>query len=155
MTNQDYRFCTEFAYEAKVILDPVQVATEKTPHGGRNVVRIKGGTFKGPDIEGEVLEGGADWQLIRPDGVRELEARYMMRTNDGVSIHVLNRVLSRPDPASGDPFSPGFYRRCVLSFEAPMDSRYAWFNTHVFLGTLTPATTEKESAVIIRVWKLL
>lgn len=155
MENSDYKFQTEFVYEAKVVLDPVRIATANTPHGGRNVVRIKGGHFKGPAIQGEVLEGGADWQLVRPDGSKELEARYMMRTHDGVDIHVLNRVLVRPDPESKDPFSPGMYRRCVLSFEVPMDSAYAWLNSFVFLGTLSSATTEKEAAVIIRVWKLL
>lgn len=155
MTNQDYRFSTEFVYEAKAILYAERTSIEKTPHGGRNVIRIKGGTFKGPRMEGVILEGGADWQLVRPDGVKELEARYIMRTNDGVSIHVINRVLTRPDPSSEDPFSPGFYRRSVLSFEVPIDSEYAWLNQYLYLGTLTPASTETESAVIIRVWKLL
>lgn len=155
MTNQDYRFATEFVYEAKAVLWPERYGIENTPHGGRNIVRIKGGTFKGPDIEGEILEGGADWQLIRPDGVRELEARYTMRTNDGVNIHVLNRVLSRPDETSTDPFSPGFYRRSALSFEVPMDCKYSWLNKFLFIGTLTSASTPEEAAVIIRVWKVL
>jgi hypothetical protein len=155
MTVPNYRFETEFVYEAKVILDPVMIITENTPHGGRNVVRIKGGVFEGPEIRGEVLEGGADWQLVRPDGVKELEARYAMRTDDGVTIHVLNRVIARQDPSSTDQYSPGMYRRCVLSFEVPMDSRYAWLNAYVYLGTLTSASTEREAAVVIRVWKVL
>lgn len=155
MNNDEYRFSTEFVYEARAVLWPERYGIADTPHGGRNIVRIKGGTFKGPDIEGVILEGGADWQLIRPDGVKELEARYTMRTHDGVNIHVLNRVLAREDPGNPDPFSPGFYRRSVLSFEVPMDSNYAWLNRYVYLGTLTPASTPEESAVIIRVWKLL
>lgn len=148
-------FSTEYVYEAKVLIDPDRIVIENTQHGNRRIINIIGGSFKGPKIEGIVLPGGADWQILRSDGVNELDARYTMRTNDGVPIHVRNRVLSRPDPESQDPFSPGYYRRSVLSFEAPADGAYAWLNKNVFLGTLTPATTEKEAAVIIRAWKLL
>lgn len=155
MRPEDYRFSTEFVYEARVTLNPERHSIRNAPHGTRNIVRIKGGTFKGPEIEGVVLEGGADWQLVREDGVKELEARYTMQTNDGVLIHVLNRVLAREDSSSTDPYSPGFYRRSVLSFEVPVDSRYSWLNRYLYLGTLTPASTPEEAAVIIRVWRLL
>ncbi|HEX8826495.1 MAG TPA: DUF3237 family protein, partial [Xanthobacteraceae bacterium] len=55
--------------------------------GVRRVVPIKGGEFAGPDIRGEVLPG-ADWQILRTDGVAELEARYTLRTDDGALIQV-------------------------------------------------------------------
>jgi hypothetical protein len=155
MMYEDYRFSTEFAYEAKVLIDPEHITIENTQHGTRRVIRIKGGTFEGPGIRGLVLEGGADWQILRSDGVNELDARYAMQTDDGVSIHVRNRVLSRPDQDSVDPFSPGYYRRSVLSFEVPVDCRYAWLNKFVFIGTLTPGNPAEEPSVIIRVWKLL
>ena len=35
----------------------------KTAKGNRFIVPITGGTFEGPNIKGEVLEGGADYQL--------------------------------------------------------------------------------------------
>ncbi|MDP3177710.1 MAG: DUF3237 domain-containing protein [Spirochaetaceae bacterium] len=155
MMELDDFFSTEFVYEAKVLIDPVRIVIENTPHGNRRIIRITGGSFKGPRIQGIVLPGGADWQLLRADGVNELDARYAMQTHDGVPIHVRNRVLSRSEPESTDPFSPGFYRRSVLSFEAPLECAYSWLNKSVFLGTLTPATTEHEVAVILRAWKLL
>jgi hypothetical protein len=150
---RDNFFKTEFVYESKVTIDPARISIEKSKYGGRNIIWITGGTFKGPNIEGTIIPGGADWQLVRPDGVTELDARYTLKTNDGVIIYVNNRVLSRRDPTPEDP--AGQYRRCVLSFEAPLGSKYEWLNKSVFLGTLTPATTEKEAAVIIRVWRLL
>ncbi len=153
--NSDNFFKTEFVYESKVLIDRERISIDKSKYGGRNIVWITGGTFKGPNMEGTVIPGGADWQLVRPDGVTELDARYTLKTNDGVIVYVNNRVLSRPDPASKDPASPGQYRRCVLSFEAPLGSKYEWLNKFVFLGTLTSATTDTEAAVIIRVWKLL
>lgn len=154
-TNAAYRFETEFVYEARVLIDPERILIENGPKGTRRVIRIWGGSFAGPTIRGTVLEGGADWQILRPDGVNELDARYAMLTDDGVSIHVRNRVITRPDPGSTDPFSPGFYRRSTLSYEAPVDGAYAWLNRFVFLGTLTPGPPDGEPAVTIRVWKLL
>lgn len=40
-----------------------------------------------------MLPGGADWQLLRHDGVTELEARYILRTDDGALIYVSNHAL--------------------------------------------------------------
>lgn len=151
----DNYFKTEFVYESKVLIDRDRIMIDKSKYGGRNIVWITGGTFKGPNIEGTVIPGGADWQLVRPDGVTELDARYTLKTNDGVIIYVNNRVLSRPDPGNQDLASPNFYRRCILYFEAPLGSKYEWLNKYVYLGTLTSATTDKEAAVIIRVWKLM
>lgn len=161
--NLSYGFSTEFAYEARVLIDPDRITIEGTPHGTRRIIRILGGLFEGPAIRGKVLEGGADWQILRADGVNELDARYTMLTDDGVPIHVRNRVISRPDPASTDPFSPGFYRRSVLSYEVPVGCAYEWLNQYVFLGTLTPGSPDddkpgaapEQPSVTIRAWKLL
>src|ERR1700736_3448224 len=58
--------------------------------GRRRIVPITGGEFSGPDIRGQVVPGGADWQILRSDGVSELEARYTLRTDDGALIDVRN-----------------------------------------------------------------
>ena len=60
-----------------------------TGKGTRTVIPITGGTFEGPEIKGEVLPGGADYQM-QCDGRTEIEAIYCIRTDDGVSIHVRN-----------------------------------------------------------------
>jgi len=44
----------------------------EVPGGRRRIIEILGGTFEGPNIRGRVLPGGADWQLVRPDGFAEL-----------------------------------------------------------------------------------
>jgi hypothetical protein len=124
----------------------------ESKRGERRVVPITGGTFEGPGIRGEVLPGGADWQLVRPDGVLELYARYLLRTHDGVLIQVVNRVLSRHTPGE-EP-----YRRSVIDLEVPLDSPYAHLNDYMFLGTLdVPQALEEgeEPYVIIGVYRLL
>jgi hypothetical protein len=121
-----------------------------------------GGTFQGPKIQGIVVPGGADWQLVRPDGDTELSARYTLETDDGVLIQVINRALIHiPDEvkakmAAGEPVDKSmYYVRSVLDFEAPLGSPYEWLNHAVFLGTVTQPKNPSEPSVIIRAYKVL
>ena len=104
----------------------------KSKYGERRIIPITGGTFKGPGIEGEVLPGGADWQLTRPDGDVELYARYTLKTKDGALIQVQNRVLIHMSKDGTPP-----YTRSVIDFEAPSESPHTWLNHAIFLGTLS------------------
>jgi hypothetical protein len=125
-------FKTEHVWDAKVAIgDRISVGPSK--NGERHIVPIKGGTFKGPKMQGEVLPLGEDWQLVRHDGDMELYARYLLKTNDGFLIQVINRALIHsPSGAKAPP-----YVRSVLDLEAPANSPYDYLNHAVFLGTLT------------------
>src|SRR5690349_5200932 len=82
----------EFFCRATVELAaPLEVGT--TPLGARRVIPIIGGHFAGEGFSGEILPGGADWQLVRQDGVALLDARYTLRTTDGALVYVSNRGL--------------------------------------------------------------
>ena len=105
-----------------------------TPQGRRRIIAITGGRFSGERVSGRVLPGGADWQLVRPDGVADLDARYTLETSDGALIYVRNRgyrhgpadILKRL--ASGESVDPGlYYMRTTPRFETG-DARYAWLN---------------------------
>ena len=126
----------------------------KSKDGERRLIPITGGTFEGPDIRGIVVPGGADLQLTRPDGDTEFNARYTLKTNDGVLIQVINRVLFHPPKNKDDKTGP--YTRSVLEFEAPSDSPYDWLNHAIFLGTLTvPQPMPKDKPyVVIGVYRL-
>jgi hypothetical protein len=70
---------TQFMWNARVtVADGIVLG--KSKHGWRRVVPITGGSFEGPNIRGEVMPGGEDWQLYRPDGDTELCARYLLKT---------------------------------------------------------------------------
>jgi hypothetical protein len=47
----------------------------EVPRGRRRIIPILGGTFEGPNIRRKVLPGGADWQIVRADGLAELDTR--------------------------------------------------------------------------------
>jgi len=68
------------------------------PHGRRRIIPIEGGTFEGPGLRGTVLPGGADWQIIRPDGLSELDTRYALRTDDGALIYIQNAGMRHAAP---------------------------------------------------------
>ncbi len=129
----------------------------ETPHGLRRIIPILGGTVKGPDLKGEILPGGSDWQIVRKDGVAEVEAHYQFKTDDGVIIYIKNVGLrvATPDVAAriarGEQVSPTeYYFRSIPQFEAPA-GKYAWMNNAIYV---CKAFRNPES-VVIQVWKLL
>ena len=145
-----------FIFGAQVTVDPPQDLGAFNK-GHRRVVPITGGVFSGPDLRGTVLPGGADWQLIRHDGVAELDARYTLRTDDGAEIHVHNRAL-RHGPsevmealAAGRTVAPdSYYFRGAASFETDA-ARYAWLAKHIIVC----AAAREPSNVKLRFYKVL
>ena len=62
----------EFAFELKVQVSSTQ-EVGVTAMGTRKIVPIMGGSFEGPEIKGIIVPGGYDWQLLRTDGVAEID----------------------------------------------------------------------------------
>ena len=144
-------FKTEFMWEAKVkIANMITVGESK--RGVRRVIPITGGTFTGPQIKGEVLSGGEDWQLVRPDGDTELNARYLLKTDDDFVIQVINNALIHIDTKT-----KAFYCKSVLDLEAPTNSPYDYLNHAIYIGTLKMPELKpgEEPYVVIGVYKLL
>lgn len=111
------------------------------PHGQRRIVPIEGGDFQGPRLRGRVLPVGADWMLIRPDGVAVIDVRATLQTDDGALIYLryggyrhgppeVMQALSRGEPA--DPST--YYFRISPVFETGA-GKYAWLNRIVATGT--------------------
>ncbi len=130
----------EFIFEAKVTLDPVH-EIGFTTYGKRRIIPINGGTFEGPNIRGVVVSGGADWQTVRADGTADLEARYTLKTDDGVLIYIQNKGIRHAKPevlarmAKGEKVDPSeYYMRTAASFEVA-DGKYAWLNKAVVIST--------------------
>ena len=127
-------------FRAEIALAAAQELGE-TPHGRRRIIGITGGRFRGERLSGRVLPGGADWQVIRPDGVADLDARYTLETSDGALIYVRNRGYRHGPPeiirrlASGEAVDPSlYYMRTTPRFETG-DPRYAWLNGLICVAT--------------------
>lgn len=135
----------DYVMQLRVNCDPA-VAVGATSVGSRVTIPITGGTFSGPRIRGEVLKGGADFQLVHNDAGRtDLEALYNIRTDDGVTIHVRNRGLIKQ--TGGDYY---FYTSPV--FEAPAESQYAWLNDAIYV--CRPDESGIPGGVVLNVWRV-
>jgi hypothetical protein len=129
------------AFTLTVTLAP-PIEAGAVPAGYRRIIPITGGTVDGPDLKGEVLPGGADWNTIRPDGSVHVWARYDFRTADGALVGITNEGSHRPS-GEIDPASFAMVTRPV--FEASAGAP-AWLNTDTFAGILRSG--EHGSAVI-------
>jgi hypothetical protein len=137
---------TELALELYVDIAPA-VVVGTSDNGTRQFIPITGGRFSGANgLKGEVMAGGADWQLRRPDGVNEIKAIYSIKTDDGAVIEVDNQGISVL-AADG-----GRYVRTTPRFHAPQGP-HDWLNKTSFVGTISPSP--QGGAVIIRVFKVL
>lgn len=102
--------------------------------GERRIIPITGGRVEGQRLRGEIIPGGADWQIVAADGTALLEARYTIRTEDGALIYVRNIGVRHGPPevlaaiARGEEVDPSkYYFRAVPTFETG-DARYDWLN---------------------------
>lgn len=116
------------------------LAIGRGPGGERRIIPILGGRIEGPRLNGEVLPGGADFQLIRDDGVAEIEARYTLKLPDGALVYIVNRGLRHAAPEDmarllrGEPVPPErVYFRTAPVFETASPA-HAWLHRSLFLG---------------------
>lgn len=129
----------EFVAEVSAIVAaPVVVGTG--PLGERRMVPVLGGRVDGPRMAGEILPGGADYQLIRSDGVAEIEARYVVRLDGGGLVYVVNTGLrhAAPDDMArllrGERVPPErVYFRTAPRFETDVPG-FGWLARSLFVG---------------------
>jgi len=124
--------------------------------GLRRIIPIIGGAALGPDINGRVLNLGADWQTVHADGAAHLDTRYALETEDGATIEIVNigvrhgpsEIMARL--AAGEDVDPNsYYMRSAARLETG-DDRYAWVNHTLFVC----AGIRRASAVEIAYYKV-
>lgn len=111
--------------------------------GRRRIIPITGGSLRGPRLNGHVLPGGADFQLVLSDTAADLDARYIIELDGaefaGEHIYIQNRALRRGSAADiarlvrGEPVEPAaIYFRGVPAFEVSSPA-LAWLTESIFL----------------------
>jgi Protein of unknown function (DUF3237) len=108
--------------------------------GRRRFVAITGGAVYGPRLQGVVLPGGGDWQVIKDGGVTSILARYFLRSADGAVIEVTNPGVRVAAPevieqlARGEAVDPSrYYFRTTPQF-ATSAKQYDWLHRAVFVA---------------------
>ena len=109
--------------------------------GERRIIDITGGEISGPKFSGRVRPGGADFQIIRDNGLTELHARYTIEDDAGALIYVVNDgIRFGPKEAlekikRGEPVDPALiYFRSFPRFETSAKN-YEWMMQSLFVAT--------------------
>lgn len=113
----------------------------QTPYGERRVINIVGGTVTGAKLNGKILPGGADWQIIRADGAADIFAKYTIQTEAGGFVLVTSAGL-RHGP-------PDVIEKLALGEMVPRDQYY--FRTCVRFETADPAAEWLNRVLMIAV----
>ena len=147
--------CLEFVTELRVrVAAPLEIG--QLAEGERRIIEIVGGDFTGPVLRGTIKPGGADWQLIRSDNVAELDARYTLLTDTGVTIYVANRGIRYAEPAVMARLVKGelvdaseYYFFSTPSFETDAPD-LQWLRQSIFVGK----GIRLPDMVVIQVWRV-
>jgi len=122
-----------------------KVTIGEADDGDRYFVPITGGHFFGKNIKGKVNAGGADWQVVRRDDIKEINALYSIETDDGVTIVIDNKGMVTSKSGKR-------YAITAPKFHAPK-GKYDWLNEGMFIGNITSIASPR--AVVIRVYAVL
>lgn len=131
----------EHAFTISIELAGLQWIKPTAIGATRAAVYAASGTIEGPRLNGRVIPmSGGDFPLVRPNGVIDFDARYLLEADDGAVIYMQNRgyrwgseeamaKLSRNEPL--EPHD--YYMRTSPKFDAP-EGPHEWMNRHVFVG---------------------
>jgi len=120
-----HAFDVRMNFHKRILFGPVSGGARQ------GYVAFKDGVVRGPKLNGKLLEySGADYAVVRPDGVVETNAQYLLEADDGTPIYIQNRGYIY----NTQPNSPGpAYFRCTPYFRAPV-GKYDWLNRTVVVG---------------------
>jgi hypothetical protein len=113
----------------------------QTTQGHRRIVPLTGGTFSGPELNGELVGGtSADWQIVLPDGTALGDIRYTLKTDGGALLYVRSQsvrhgraeVLARL--ARNDDVDASEYTFRAWTEIETAAAELEWLNKGVFIG---------------------
>ena len=131
---------TKFVFSLAIQIGAPIVAGD-LGHGIRRIIPILGGEVRGEKVNGTIFPCGADFQVIRPNGFTELDAKYAFETDDGAVVYIENiGIRFGPKPlldriAQGEIVDPSLiYFRSVPRFETGAE-KYRWLMQHIFIAS--------------------
>jgi hypothetical protein len=141
-----------FSYRLGLHLPPELIGP--TPEGLRLNFYLAGGELAGPRLRGRILPVGADWLLVRPDGVGILDLRTTFETEDGALIYApFSAVIDLGEDGyhallRGELAADGTSFRSVPRY-LTTHSDYAWLNRVqcVGIGQVFPSRAEARCDV--------
>jgi hypothetical protein len=107
----------------------------------RAAIWAESGTFEGPRIRGRVIPmSGGDYPLLRPNGIIDFDARYLLEADDGTPIYLQSRGYRWAEGDAMDRMSRNedvapdeYYMRVSPKFDVP-EGPHDWLAKHIFVG---------------------
>jgi hypothetical protein len=90
-------------------------------------------------FDADIAPGGADWQVVRPDGTVEIDTRYSARTADGEFVHFRTSGLRSGPPEVLEALLRG----------EPADASSYYFRLAVQLETSAPRLAILQRSLFI------
>ena len=119
----------EYAFELRAHFDPSH--SSHTPKGDFRYQDITSGEVKGERLNAQVEpDSGGQYDTVRADRIRDVDAHFMLKAENGEWIYVEHVGYRRPD---------GYYR-AIAYIDADTKGAYDWLNNTTFV------VTAKESA---------
>lgn len=141
MTTHPFLPKLEHVFTISIELAGLQWVKPTSQGATRAAVYAASGKIEGPRLNGRVIPmSGGDFPLVRPNGVIDFDARYLLQADDGAVIYMQNRgyrwgseeamaKMSRNEPVAPDEY----YMRACPKFDAP-EGPHEWLSRHVFVG---------------------
>ncbi|HWL46908.1 MAG TPA: DUF3237 family protein [Sphingomonadaceae bacterium] len=132
----------EHAFTISIELAGLQWVKPSSRGEMRAAIYAASGTIEGPRLNGTVIPmSGGDFPLVRPNGVIDFDARYLLKADDGAVIYLQNcgyRWAKTPEVAERMSRNEAvdhteYYMRCTPRFDAPAGP-HEWMSQHVFVG---------------------
>lgn len=126
-----YEFQAEFLCDIEADLS-VPELIGSVPEGVRTTFYLEGGTFEGPKVRGKIKPVGADWFVMRSDGVGQLDVRATLETDDGELIFVYyTGLVDIQGAVSQGAEEPRIYTNPAFRTSS---EKYSWLNSTFAVG---------------------
>lgn len=130
-------YMTRFSVD---LIAPIWELGKTSDLGKRRIIPITGGKFEGPLLNGEIMNNGADWQVVTEDGVAIIDTRYLLKTHDGALVMLQTKGFRYGPPevmakvAKGEVVDPNqYFFRLYMQFETSAP-QYKWLNSAMAIG---------------------
>ena len=122
----------EYAFELRARFDSAH--TSRTPKGDFRYQDITSGEVKGERLNARIEpDSGGQYDTVRADRIRDVDAHFMLKAENGEWIYVEHVGYRRPD---------GYYR-AIAYIDADTKGAYDWLNNTTFVVTAKEPADEE------------
>jgi hypothetical protein len=123
----------EYAFQLRARFDAPHVS--KTPKGDFRYQDITSGDVRGQRLTATLYaDSGGQYDTLRPDRVRDVDAHFILKAENGEWIYVEHVGYRRQD---------GYYR-AIAYIDADTKGAYDWLNNTTFVVTAKESADERE-----------